>query len=90
MASIFRNRSHGAGRFRLAICRTGRSCWWTWNDSVFCARCRGAYVFTQRYLPVPGGPAPDLSRLFDDRADALLDELVRIIFPQNMKSMETY
>jgi hypothetical protein len=28
--------------------------------------------------------------LFDERADALLDELVRIVFPQNMKSMETY
>lgn len=50
----------------------------------------GAYVFMQRYLPVPGGPAPKLDRFFDERADALLDELVRIIFPQNMKSMETY
>jgi hypothetical protein len=39
---------------------------------------------------VPGGPPADPSRLFDERADALLDELVRIIFPQNMKSMETY
>jgi hypothetical protein len=38
---------------------------------------------------VPGGPPADPSRLFDERADALLDELVRIIFPQNMKSMET-
>ncbi len=50
----------------------------------------GAYVFVQRYQPVPGGPAPDLSRLFDHRAEALMDELVRILFPQNMKSMETY
>jgi hypothetical protein len=50
----------------------------------------GAYVFVQRYRPVLGGPAPDVSRLFDDRADALMDELVRIIFPQNMKSMENY
>jgi hypothetical protein len=50
----------------------------------------GAYVFMQRYQPVPGGPAPNLSRLFDERADALLDELVRIIFRQNMKSMENY
>ena len=50
----------------------------------------GAYVFLQRYLPVLGGPLPDHRRLFDDRADALLKELVRIIFPQNMKSMETY
>jgi hypothetical protein len=50
----------------------------------------GAYVFMQRYRPVPGGPAPDLSRLFDGQADTLLDELVRIVFRQNMKSMETY
>jgi hypothetical protein len=50
----------------------------------------GAYVFAQRYQPVPGSPAPDVSRFFDDRADALLDELVRIVFRQNMKSMETY
>jgi hypothetical protein len=28
--------------------------------------------------------------LFDERADALLDELVRIIFRQNMKSLENY
>ncbi len=26
----------------------------------------------------------------DERADVLIDELIRIIFPQNMKSMETY
>jgi hypothetical protein len=50
----------------------------------------GAYVFMQRYQPVPGGPAPNLSHFFDERADALLDELVRIIFRQNMKSMENY
>jgi len=39
---------------------------------------------------VLGGPLPDHRRLFDDRADALLKELVRIVFRQNMKSMETY
>jgi hypothetical protein len=50
----------------------------------------GAYVFMQRYQPVPGGPSPNLSCLFDEPADALLDELVRIVFTQNMKSMETY
>ena len=50
----------------------------------------GAYVFMQRYRPMPGGPAPELGRLFDERADALLDELTRIVFRQNMKSMETY
>jgi len=41
----------------------------------------------QRYQPVPGGPAPNLSRLFDERADVLLDKLVRIIFRQDMKSI---
>jgi hypothetical protein len=50
----------------------------------------GAYVFVQRYLPVLGGPPPNHRRLFDDHADALLTELVRIVFRQNMKSMETY
>ena len=50
----------------------------------------GAYVFMQRYRPVPGGPEPNLSRLFDEGAEALLDEIVRIVFRQNMKSMETY
>jgi hypothetical protein len=50
----------------------------------------GAYVFVQRYLSVLGGPLPDQRHLFDDRADALLKELVRIVFRQNMKSMETY
>ncbi len=50
----------------------------------------GAYVFVQRYRPIPGGPQPDLDRFFDDRAEALIDELVRILFGQNMKSMEKY
>ena len=50
----------------------------------------GAYVFVQRYQPLPGGPPPNLTRLFDDRADTLMDELVEIVFTQNMKSMETY
>lgn len=50
----------------------------------------GAYVFVQRYQPIPGGPPADLARFFDDETDRRIDELVRIIFPQNMKSMETY
>jgi hypothetical protein len=50
----------------------------------------GAYVFVQRYLPVTGGPPPFRGRFFDEQADALLTELVRIVFRQNMKSMETY
>ena len=50
----------------------------------------GAYVFVQRYQPVLEGAPPDYRALFDDRADALLKELVRIVFSQNMKSMETY
>lgn len=50
----------------------------------------GAYVFTQRYLPVPGAPAPDLRDFFDDRADERINALLRVNFRQNMKSMEVY
>ena len=50
----------------------------------------GAYVFMQEYLPIPGGPMPMLDDFFDERADELLDELVGIVFTQNMKSMEKY
>jgi hypothetical protein len=49
-----------------------------------------AYVLMQRYRPVPGGPAPDLSRLFDERTDEHLDALVQVVFPQNMKNVERY
>ncbi len=50
----------------------------------------GAYVFVQRYRPVPGGPEPDLDAFFDDHADEWIDELIGIVFTENMKSMETY
>jgi hypothetical protein len=50
----------------------------------------GAYVFVQEYLPIPDGPAPNTADFFEARVDELIDELVRIIFPQNMKSMEKY
>lgn len=50
----------------------------------------GAYVFVQRYQPIPGGPAPIDKKFFDDNADQLINELVKIVFPQNMKSMEKY
>jgi len=50
----------------------------------------GAYVFVQRYQPILGGPPPILKQFFDENADNLIDELVKIIFTQNMKSMEKY
>ncbi len=50
----------------------------------------GAYVFTQRYRPVIGGPACRIENFFDDRADDLIDDLVNINFTQNMKTMEIY
>jgi hypothetical protein len=50
----------------------------------------GAYVFVQQYQPFPGAPRPDLHDFFDAQADRRLDELVRILFPQNMKSVEKY
>ncbi len=50
----------------------------------------GAYVFVQEYQQILGGPSPDLTCFFNDDADELIDKLIRIIFPQNMKSMEKY
>jgi len=50
----------------------------------------GAYVFVQEYQRIRGGPEPDLTGFFDDKADELIDRLTAIIFPQNMKSMEKY
>ena len=50
----------------------------------------GAYVFTQKYQPVKEGEKPCFDNFFGDDADKLLDELVKIVFTQNMKSMETY
>jgi hypothetical protein len=50
----------------------------------------GAYVFVQRYQPIPGGPPPDLDNYFNGDVDTLIEELVTIVFTQNMKSMEVY
>ena len=50
----------------------------------------GAYVFVQQYQPILGGPSPRLEHFFDDSADEWIDRLIRIMFPQNMKSMERY
>ena len=51
----------------------------------------GAYVFTQQYQPI-GADAPndDGIDFFDDDMDLLIDELISIVFTQNMKSMEKY
>ncbi len=50
----------------------------------------GAYVFMQQYQPVLNGPTKTSIPFFDDNADELIDELISIVFPQNMKSMEKY
>ncbi len=50
----------------------------------------GAYVFVQEYRPILGGPPADLTDFFDEHADELIDQLIRIMFSQNMKSMERY
>ena len=50
----------------------------------------GAYVFVQKYQPILGGPPPILTDFFDDRADELIDELIRIVFTQNMRNVENY
>jgi hypothetical protein len=50
----------------------------------------GTYVFVQEYQPIPCGPPADLTHFFDDDADEYIDELIGIVFRQNMKSMEKY
>jgi len=50
----------------------------------------GAYVFVQKYRPILGGPPPETDPFFGREPDPLIDELVGILFPQNMKSMESY
>jgi hypothetical protein len=50
----------------------------------------GAYVYVQPYRPPPGGKPANLAKFLDERAAALIGELIRINFPQNMKSMENY
>jgi hypothetical protein len=50
----------------------------------------GAYVYVQPYRPPAGGKPANLAGFFDGRAAALINELIRIAFPQNMKSMENY
>jgi hypothetical protein len=50
----------------------------------------GAYVFVQRYQPILGGPESDMSGFFNARTDQLIDDLIGIVFTQNMKSMEKY
>jgi len=50
----------------------------------------GAYVFTQKYLPIKGGPPPYTQDFFGPNPDSLIDQLVACMFTQNMKSMENY
>lgn len=56
----------------------------------FLSTLPGAYVFVQQYQPIPGGPPASLEGYFDEQADEHIDDLVRIVFRQNMKSMENY
>ena len=50
----------------------------------------GAYVFVQQYQPVINGSQPRLENFFDEKVDKNINELIKIVFPQNMKSMEKY
>ena len=50
----------------------------------------GAYLFMQKYRPIRGGPSPDMENFFGADPDRLIDKLIRIVFTQNMKSMEVY
>jgi hypothetical protein len=50
----------------------------------------GAYVFVQEYLPHPDLRPPKRRKFFDEAADKHMDALIKIVFKQNMKSMEKY
>ncbi|EFK12213.1 radical SAM domain protein [delta proteobacterium NaphS2] len=50
----------------------------------------GAYVFMQKYLPIRGGPPADTVDFLGADPDRWIDQLVGIVFTQNMKSMENY
>jgi len=50
----------------------------------------GAYVFVQQYQPIINGSPPILDNFFNEQVDEDIDALVKIVFPQNMKSMEKY
>jgi hypothetical protein len=50
----------------------------------------GAYVFMQKYLPIRGGPPADTLNFFGADPDRRIDQLLNIVFTQNMKSMENY
>ncbi len=57
---------------------------------MFLRSLPGAYVFMQKYLPIRGGPQPHTLDFFGEDPDRLIDQLVSIVFTQNMKSMENY
>lgn len=50
----------------------------------------GAYVFMQKYLPIRGAPPVETLDFFGSDPDKHIDQLVGIVFTQNMKSMENY
>ena len=50
----------------------------------------GAYVFMQKYLPIRGAPPAETLDFLGADPDKHIDQLVGIVFTQNMKSMENY
>jgi len=60
------------------------------NRFTFLRSLPGAYVFMQKYLPIKGGPPAGTLDFFGADPDSLIDQLVGIVFTQNMQSMENY
>jgi len=50
----------------------------------------GAYVFVQKYMPIQGALPAEAADFFGKDPDRRIDKLIRIVFTQNMKSMENY
>ena len=57
---------------------------------LFLRSLPGAYVFVQQYQPIINGSQPILDNFFNGKVDDYIDALIKIVFTQNMKSMEKY
>jgi hypothetical protein len=75
---------------RTPYCLTGQNPGRCPDRFSFLRSLPGACVFVQEYLPMLVGPSADIDDFFGNDPDKWIDELIRIVFTQNMKSMERY
>jgi hypothetical protein len=96
LETVRKNYSHFG--FRPSLDNVEFICMYGYNTTLeedvdrfrFLRSLPAAYVFVQEYRPFLGAPCAERQKFFDSRADARIDQLLEICFPQNMKSMEKY